>query len=245
MLIAAALCLWVRYLHREGPLWMPIAGGVILFISLILDCLWPLCLLHETWSGLCIVLSLGLYGRGYSLLSLVFGMLALFFRELALPFVAVMLAMAYWEGRKREALAWLLGVMAFGIFLGIHAWFVSRQLTAADVLVGPGWLHLGGWPYVIKTARANIILLTAPSWVAGLLLPFLLLGLASWSGPVGTRVALTVGVYAVAYLFVGRGYHAYWGLMYAPLLPLGLVFAPRAVGDLLRAVCRRRVLDGK
>ena len=104
-------------------------------------------------------------------------------------------------------------------------------------------MHSGGWPFVVKTARAHVVLLASPSWVAGLLFPFLLLGLAGWSSQIGTRVALTVGMYTIAFLFAGRLYHAYWGLLYAPLLPLGLIFAPRALGDLLHTIRHGRVPD--
>jgi hypothetical protein len=72
-----------------------------------------------------------------------------------------------------------------------------------------------------------------------------LLGLAGWSGAVGSRVGLTVGMYVAAFLFAGRPIHAYWGLMYAPLLPLGLVWAPRALGDLIRGICRGSVPDAR
>jgi hypothetical protein len=236
LMAAVALGCWVQCLRNEGALWISIVGGVLLFCPLAVALAPNLYPNHETWSGLCIVLSLALYARGYRQLSVVSGLLALFFRELALPFVFVMMVVSFWEGRRREALAWFLGVVCFAIFLGVHAWMVNRQLTAADVRVGPGWLYLGGWPFVLKTARSNVLLLASPSWVAGLLLPFMLLGLAGWSSQGGTRVALTVGIYVAAFLFAGRPNQAYWGLMYTSLLPLGLVFAPRAVADLLRAI---------
>jgi hypothetical protein len=234
-MVIAALWFWVRCLKNEGRLWMSIVGGVMLFCSLGVAMVWPSYLQHDYWSGVCIALSLALYARGHWQFSVAFGLLALFLRELAFPFVFVMLATACWQRRKGEALAWLVGVAGFAVFLGIHAWMVNRQLTAADVRTGPGWLHLGGWPFVVKTARSNFMLLASPSWVAGLFLPFLLLGLANWRSEIGTRVALTVGIYVVAFLFAGRTNQAYWGLMYSSLLPLGFVFAPRALGDLLQA----------
>ncbi len=240
VMVAAALWYWTEHLKKEGGRWMSIVAGLLLLASLGVAMVWPSYLHHETWAGVCIALSLALYACGHWPMSVAFGLLALFFRELAMPYVFVMLVMAWWQGRRREALAWSLGVVAFAVFLGVHAYLVNRQLTAADVAVGPGWLHLGGWPFVIKTARANVMLLKAPSWVAGLLFPFLLLGLAGWKSPVGTRAALTVGMYAVAFLFAGRSYHAYWGLLYASLLPLGFVLAPRALRDLFQALRPRR-----
>lgn len=234
----SALLLWFRFFQKEGPRWMPIVGAILLIAPLRVAAIWPCPLQHETWCGVCIALSLGLYAQGYRRTSVVFGVLALFLRELALPFVVVMLVMAWWQQRKGEALAWAVGLAGFVAFLGFHAWMVNAQLTGGE-LKSQGWFFLGGWPFVIKTARANVLLLATPSWVAGLTLPLALLGLAGWSGVVGSRVALTVGIYVAAFLFAGRPIHAYWGLVYAPLLPLGWLFAPRALGDLIGAICRR------
>ena len=67
------------------------------------------------------------------------------------------------------------------------------------------------------------------------LLPLILIGLIGWRGKVGTRVGLTVGIYVLAFMIVGRGDNNYWGLMFAPLLPLGLLLAPRSLADLLHS----------
>ncbi len=146
-----------------------------------------------------------------------------------------MSVLAWWERRRGEALAWFLGMVGFAVFLAVHAWTVSRHVTGSDLLAAP-WLQLGGWPFVIKTARAHLLLLLTPSWLAAIALPLALLGLAGWSGRIGMRVGLTVGAYVAAFLVVGRSMHAYWGLMYAPLLPLGAIFAWRALADLARSV---------
>jgi hypothetical protein len=121
---------------------------------------------------------------------------------------------------------------------------VSRHLTGTEK-THEGWMGLGGWAFVIRTARANPILQYAPSWLAGVLLPLALLGLTAWSGPIGTRVAVTVGAYVSAFLIVGRSVNDYWGLMYAPLLPLGLLLAPQALASLVRTAKRSRVPDAR
>jgi hypothetical protein len=195
---------------------------------------------HEVWGGLLIALSLGLYARGFWKASVAAGVLAVFFRELALPLPVIMVALAMWHRRKGEAIAWLAGLAVFGVFLGYHAWMVNSHVTPAD-RAGPGWLHMGGWAFVLKTARANVLLLWARSWVAGFALPLVLLGLAGWRGPTGTRVFLVVAAYVISFLFVGRPVHPYWGLVYAPLLPLGAIFAPKALRDLVRAAGWRRM----
>jgi|ETNmetMinimDraft_26_1059896.scaffolds.fasta_scaffold314672_1 hypothetical protein len=80
----------------------------------------------------------------------------------------------------------------------------------------------------------------SPWWIDVILLPLALLGLAGWRGAAGTRVGLTMGLYILAFLIVGRSDNYYWGLMYAPLIPLGVLHAPRALVDLVRATGSRR-----
>ena len=54
----------------------------------------------------------------------------------------------------------------------------------------------------------------------------------------GQRLALTVFGYTLAFLVVGRANNSYWGLMIAPLWPLGLYFAGSALVRLGQAIAR-------
>jgi hypothetical protein len=66
-----------------------------------------------------------------------------------------------------------------------------------------------------------------------------LLGLVAWRGTAAVRAAITVLAFAAAFMIIGtRPHNAYWGLLYAPLLPLGLVWVPDAVRDLWRVILR-------
>ena len=70
-------------------------------------------------------------------------------------------------------------------------------------------------------------------WVAALVLPPALLGLLFWSGGGGGRGARTAFVvlgYALGFCFIGRPNNDYWGLIIAPLWPLGLAEADRIIG---------------
>jgi hypothetical protein len=73
----------------------------------------------------------------------------------------------------------------------------------------------------------------AGPWLIALMLPASLLGLTMLRCPLGERVALTVVGYAIAFMAFGRTNNVYWGLMIAPLWPLGVVFAPAAVKALV------------
>ncbi len=194
-------------------------------------------LLHETWAGLLIALSLAINGPKAWRLSVVLGFAAALVRELAAPYLAVMAFMALMEGRRREAAAWLGVIALWAVVLSAHALAISSFVTPADP-ASPGWMRLGGWAFVLQCVQWNAGLVAAPAWAAETLLPLALLGAVCWPGPVGARLALTVSGFVAGFLFIGRPANFYWGLMITPLLPLGLIMAPTALFTLMRRLIR-------
>lgn len=186
--------------------------------------------LHEVWAGLLITLSLAVYRPGRWGASLALALLAVSIRELAAPFLVVMAALAWREGRKGEAAAWLFGIAALGCGLWLHARRLASLVVASD-RAGPGWLALGGWRFVLQTLRMNTVLLVAPVWLAAVAAPLALLGLLSRRGLLSDRIALTILGYCGAFLFIGRFSNAYWGFLLAPVWPLGLVGAASLLRD--------------
>jgi hypothetical protein len=180
--------------------------------------------LHEVWAGLLIALSLALRKPDRWFVSVLIGTFAAVLRELAAPYLLVMAVLAFKEGRGKESAAWFAGLAVFALTLAVHAFEVSTVVTAVDP-VSPTWLQLGGWPFVLRSAQWNLILQAGPKWLGALLVPLALLGLTALRGPLGRRLALTVGGYTFAFLFVGRDNNFYWGLIIAPLWPLGLLTA--------------------
>jgi len=187
-------------------------------------------LTHEIWAGLFIALSLAIHTPRSWLLSLVFGLIAVSVRELAAPYLLVMAVLGWRDGRRAECVCWVLGLAACGVGLWLHGAAVASLVRPGDS-VSPGWLALGGWPFVLAALHMNGIAFMAPHWLLACLAPLALLGLATWTGPLCDRIALTVIGYCCAFLFVGRADNLYWGLLIAPLWPLGLpaawVFAMR------------------
>lgn len=228
------LVAWMVVLMREEMIVFAGVTIVLLVRGVLPAMIPPAFLFHELWAGLLVALSLGLHGIGWRRASVAVGVLAMFIRELALPFAVVMLAMAWYEKHRREAWAWAAGVAAFGIYLTAHALHVNSLLTAAD-RAHEGWLQLNGWGFVLATGRCNTLLTTAPSWLVALAMPAALLGLAGWRGPTGLRAAATVGVYLCAFAIAGRSCNFYWGMLYAPLLSLGIAYTPWALLDLLHS----------
>ena len=94
-----------------------------------------------------------------------------------------------------------------------------------------------GWRLVLAMADATSLL--SPVAVATLAVPLALLGWCAWPGGLGRRGALLLGGYALAFMMLGRADNNYWGLIFAPLLPLGLAVAPAALRDLWQAAAPR------
>jgi hypothetical protein len=247
LLALVTLFLWIRVLEQEKDFFGVLAGSLLLCGPLLLSISKEGFLFHELWAGICIALSLAAHARRRWFLCGASGLLALFLRELALPYIIVMLLTAWRERQHREAMFWLAGLMAFGLFLAAHATIVSGLLTNAD-RPNTSWIQLGGWSFVLATAQWNTFLLAAPWWVVPVVLPLALLGLAGWRGAIGTRLALTVGAYVATYFVVGRSDNFYWGLMYAPLMSLGLLYTVPSLVDLWRtAACQsnRKITNGE
>lgn len=187
--------------------------------------------MHETWAGLLITLSLALRRPDRWALSVCAGLAACLLRELALPFLFVMFAFAAYERRLRESLAWLGAIALFGGLFTVHCLLASAQHHVGD-LTSSGWLKFGGIGFVVATLRWNAALALAPGWVLVATLCVSALGLSGFRHGLASRAALTLIGYVVAFAVVGRPDNQYWGILYAPLVPLGLVLAPAALKDL-------------
>jgi hypothetical protein len=242
ILAIMTLLVWISVLGQDHHSFAWLAFGSLAVLGPVIYSLLPgIFLAHEFWAGTLISLSLASYARGWRVLSVVSGLMAIFLRELALPFVCVMLALSYREGRRREVLAWVAGMVAFGVALLFH-WSTVRALTShpGSLAQQGGWMDFGGWRFVLSTARMHPYLFPAPAWVTAVTLPLALLGLAGWCGSLGSRVAWTVFTYVLAFVFVGLPYNQYWGLMYTGIMLLGLLYVPNSVRDLWQSALSRR-----
>lgn len=238
VLALVSLVIWISVLQRYysfGPL---LIGGLLLSGPLIYSLLPGIFLAHEYWAGTLITLSLAAHARRWRVVSVLSGLTALFIRELTLPYVCVMCMLSYIEDHKREALVWLIGMLAFGTLFFYHFTIVRDLITEGNLIQEGGWVAFGGWRFVLSTAQMHPFLFLAPACITAGIFPFMLLGLAGWHEREGLRVALTVLVFAAAYLFFGKPYNRYWGLMYTSLMPIGLLFAPHSLRDLLLSARR-------
>jgi hypothetical protein len=233
-LAAGVVIAWVARFRRDGMRWPhALAAGAVLFTGVGFAFSEAALVWHEVWAGLLVALALAVHGRRTWGFSAALALCAVLIRELALPLPVVMLVLAVRERRFREATAWLGVLLAFTTALSAHLHLAAQQLLPSDP--ANGWTAFGGWGFILATAHWNLLLSAAPAWLAALFLPTAIVGLAGWNDRVGGRALLALSVWLVAFLVLGRPDNHYWGLMYAPLLALGCVFAPPSLMALLRA----------
>ena len=186
----------------------------------------------EVAAGTLILVSVAAYGNGWRVVGSVAGLAALFLRDLAAPYVVVCAVLALSERRWREAAAWGFGLAAYAGYFGWHWWMVTLQLGPMDGAYGEGWLQFGGLGFLLKAAGFNGLLSLAPGWVAALLLPAGLLGLAAW--PKDGRAALTLAAYVLLFAVVGKPFNGYWGALFTPVMMLGVAWALVDVRDVVK-----------
>jgi hypothetical protein len=215
------------------------AGGALFFLGVAKWCLDADGIYsQELWASMLIALSVGLYSLGWRYPAVAAGLLALFFRELALPYCILAGGLAWWRARRFESALWFLGLVLYGLFLLWHGHEVGLRMTDADV-ARSDWLCFGGLKFDLVTARMSDYLYAAPGWIVALYLSVALIGLVGWRTERGVLAACVVVVYLAAFSVVGNPYNGYWGLLYAPLLAFGLPRAPAALADLLQAAVKR------
>lgn len=193
---------------------------------------------HEIWAGLLIALALACRTDRHWRASLIFGLMAALIRELAFPFLVMMAVAAWIGGNRREARAWGVAAALVLVLLALHWTMVARIALPGDP-TSPGWLALGGWRFSLALARQSSLLMALPAWVAALVLPLALLGWFSRVSGYAARTVALLGLWFGTFLLMGRPDNAYWGFLMAPILPIGLAFAPAAIQDLIGAVRSR------
>jgi hypothetical protein len=199
-------------------------------------------LFTELWAGILIALSVAAYALERRALAVTAALVALFFRELVLPYCLLCLVISLYQRRRAETLGWLGGLILFAIFYAWHIHEVRQQISGESSAQLGTWLRFGGTAFVLATTQLGNVFLTAvPAWVTGVALPLALLGLAGWRGETGLRPFLTCVGYLAFFSVAGQPpYNAYWGLLIGPLLMLGLAGLPNAFRDLTTMAFRRQ-----
>lgn len=238
MIAGGTLFLWIWLLRKEKALGQTLIGSLLLTGIVIYGGIPDLYFAHEFWAGTCIVLSVISYTRGWVILSLTAGGIALLIRELSFPFIMVMMMVSLFEKRWRESLVWLSITIGFFFILGIHAYYVQTFTGNVPLIQKNEWIGLGGWSFALKTIQMHPFLILIPPRLNALLVPFLLLGLTGWKGKLGSRVALSVYAYILSFVFVGQPFNIYWGTIFNSLVPLGVLYILPCLKDLWGSISR-------
>ena len=234
-LVAATLAAWAWQLSVGGmPLQRAGLGAMLLLAGAGTLLIPELIVWHECWAALLIALSLALRTERRFALSVLAGLAAVLIREHAILYPLVMIAFSARERRYGELSAWSGAVLLTGLYLAWHAQQVAAVTSLADA-ASPGWAASGGWDAALSMIEATGPLRLVPQWVAALAVPIAMVGWASWPTGNGARGTAFLCLYLVLLAAMARADNFYWAFLIAPLLPIGLLFAPRALSDLARA----------
>jgi hypothetical protein len=236
LLMAAAIAAFALRLRAEGGRAWPIAalasaaGAAILVQPALVA--W-----HEIWAALFLLLSLGLRTKRHWAAAVAAGLAAALIRELALPYLLAMAAVALLEHRRREAAGWIVALLiAVGALL-LHAHALAAHITSADA-ASPGWLGGLGWGFAVHSVARTSLFSIGPEWLTAILLPLAIdVWISRASTPLGRRVAMVLLGYCAGLILFARADNLYWGALIAPIVAPGLAFAP---GALARLAARQR-----
>jgi hypothetical protein len=237
-LAAATLLAWFEAIRRARGARVAAAAATII-VGLVAWPLFDVYLVHETWAGVLIALSIACAGLEWPAASVLAGAAALAIRELSLPYVVIALWLAFRARRARETLAWSIVLAGFAAGSMLHGSAVAAHVAPSDRMQTATWLAFGGWWFVLKTALMNVWLILLPQGLIALVWPISLYGLVAWSARdpradncLGRRLGLTSVAYVAAFCFFGQPFNYLWGLIYAGLVPLGLLELPRVIHEI-------------
>ena len=233
LLALAILWVWWRRLEPHLPLRM-LALAMVLLVGGTAALVQPVTgLFHESWAALLMALMIGLRRPGHAAAAIVAGGLALLIRETALPMIVTMGGLAMIERRWRESIGWGVVLALFADAMMFHAAMVATVVRPDD-LASPGWNALLGVRFSLN-AFAMVSSTTAlPASLAAVAIILSLFGWASVRTDWALRASLLLIGYGAMLALFARPDTFYWALLVAPLSLVGLVFVPRAFGELVR-----------
>jgi hypothetical protein len=190
----------------------------------------------EVWAALLIALSLVQRRPDAMPTAVALGLAAMILSPVALLHALLMAFLAWRAGAEREATGWIGATAIAMILYAAHAHRLNAVVGPIDpAIASPIALQLpGAWLAAIASASGVGVL---PMVIALPLAVLAALGWAHWRQPVARRAGITLAAYALLGLLTGAPAFA---LAVAPLIFLGVVFAPDAVRELIAAARDRR-----
>jgi hypothetical protein len=179
--------------------------------------------LFEIWVGILIALSALAYATEKHIQGVLWGLTALFVRELAAPYCVLATFIAIRERRWREVAAWCAGATAYGVLFAVHTWHVIEHLGPGDPTQPQNWLYGGGVPFLLQTWRTNGLFMYLPRPAFALVVVAIV---GSWWSPKMPRYARSaVLLYSICFLMIGLPINTYWGFVLAPSVAIWLSYS--------------------
>jgi hypothetical protein len=237
LLALGVLFVWWWRLEAVLPFRMA-ALGLVLFVGGTAALVQPVTgLFHESWAALLMALMVGLRRPGHAAGAIVAGGIALLVRETVLPMILVMVGLALFERRWREAMGWAITIALFAVALVLHARMVATVVLPGD-LASPGWNALLGPRFALSSLSMVSSATALPRSLAAVILLLSMFGWASVATGWALRASLLLLGYAAMLALFARADTFYWALLAAPLSLAGLIFVPRAIAALVSATRR-------
>jgi len=199
-------------------------------------------LMPEVWTGVLVGLSIGCYANHWYRAGGVVGVLAVFFRELAVPYGLICGLLAIRSKRSGEYGIWLIGGTLYVVYYSLHAWLASAHVQSGDIVSASSWLRFLGLPFLLQTLnRYGWLLLLPPPWTALALGA----GMAAWTAPsMPGQLRLASIAYALLFCALGQPFNVYWGLLTAPIWGFTFVYAAGGMTRLVNTAAPVRLPAG-
>lgn len=197
----------------------------------------------EVWAGVLVALSISAYYARAWKTGALFGVAALFMRELAAPYCAMSALLALKARRRSEAVLWLAAGVAYLAYFAVHANQVWAHQQPGDIAQNESWIRWNGLAFTAATVSVNGWLALAPHWATIIYVAVALAG-ALWSR-MPRQPAASLLAYFLLFAIAGQPFNYYWGYVTAPIWAFSVAHGVPALRDLVRSSTGHRQDPGK
>jgi hypothetical protein len=191
---------------------LAVAGMISIFGAMLMPLLtYDAVLLAEIWTGIFIGLSLAAYHREKWIQGALLGVVAIFLRELAAPYVLVCGILAIVERRRREGVVWIVAGVGYAGYYLLHAATATQYIYPGDTSRQYSWVQLQGLPFVLTTLHDYGWLMLFPTSMTAVACA---LGLAATAAPsIPRQLKWSLLAYVVFFTVMGQRFDYYWGFV--------------------------------
>lgn len=218
-LLAFAIVVATIYTLRECPVGVAAAATAAQVFCTLLRALSPHGIfIFEVWAGMLIALSICSFAAHRHLAGGLLALIALFVRELALPYVAAVVALRWRPAGRTERGVYLAGISGYAAYYAAHVFQVAAHAPGESIAHESSYLALGGLSFIVAALAGPVFQFLAPPVVIAAALVLIAAGLSSREAPLFLRVG--AGLFLGLFLLIGQPFNWYWGWLISPLIPI-------------------------